>query len=238
MNKSLPAITLGVALVSVLISCGSGAGISPTSAPATTAPTAEPAEPTSAPPTPEPPTAAPPPAEMAISTTAFEPDGDIPERHTCVGDNVSPQLEWVGIPAEAQSLLLFFYDPDAGFDSGASVEPGFVHWVVYNIPPTVAGLPEDVPAGAALANGALQGSNDFARFASEGDTFPGGSLIKMVGYDGPCPGNKHQYVFALRALDAMLDLPKAPTPSQVLEALEGHVVDQAEVAGFYTPPSQ
>jgi Raf kinase inhibitor-like YbhB/YbcL family protein len=143
-------------------------------------------------------------------------------------------LEWSGVPVEVQSLLLFFYDPDAGFDSGASVEPGFVHWVVYNIPPSTTGYPEDMPAGDTLDDGALQGSNDFAPYG-EG-TFPGGAPIKLIGYDGPCPGGEHRYVFALYALDTFLDLEAGATPSQVLAAMEGHVLTQVKLMGLYAPP--
>ena len=153
-----------------------------------------------------------------------------------MGDNISPPLEWTGVPAEAQSLLLYFYDPDAGFDSGASVETGFVHWIVFNIPPTTGGYPEDVPAGDTLDDGALQGNNDFGQFVSPGDPFPGGAPIKVTGYDGPCPGNEHKYVFVLYALDTMLDLPAQATPADVLAAMEGHVIDQTELAGMYAPP--
>ena len=153
-----------------------------------------------------------------------------------MGDNISPPLEWAGVPDEARSLLLFFYDPDAGFDAGASVEMGFVHWIVFNIPPSTTGYPEDMPAGDTLDDGALQGNNDFGQFVNPGDPFPGGAPIKVTGYDGPCPGEEHKYVFVLYALDTMLDLPPQATPTEVLEAMEGHVIDQAELAGMYAPP--
>lgn len=177
-----------------------------------------------------------PPAALEISSTAFEHEGVILDQYSCFGDNLSPALEWSGVPEEAQSLLLFFHDPDAGFDSGASVEPGFVHWVVFNIPPSTTGYPEDMPAGDTLDDGALQGSNDFAQFVSEGEIFPGGAPIKLVGYDGPCPGNEHRYVFTLYALDTLLDLQSGATPADVLAGLEGHVLTQAGLMGRYAPP--
>ena len=181
-------------------------------------------------------TATAPPAVLEISTTAFAPGGQIPERHSCFGDNVSPPLEWSGVPAEAESLLLLLYDLDAGTESGASTAQGFAHWIVYNIPPTTTGYAEDVPAGENLDSGEMQGSNDFAQFAAAGDTFPSGAPIKLVGYDGPCPGGEHRYAFALYALDTTLDLPAAATMAQVLAAMEGHVISQAEVVGVFTPP--
>ena len=140
------------------------------------------------------------------------------------------------MPSEAQSLLLLVYDLDAGAESGASTPLGFAHWMVYDIPPSTTGYPEEMGPGDTLEDGALQGSNDFAQFASEGDTFPGGAPIKLVGYDGPCPGSKHRYAFTLYALDTVLGLPGAATMAQVLEAMEGHILTQAEVVGSYTPP--
>ena len=181
-----------------------------------------------------PPTEAPA-AKLAISTTAFEPNGDIPQVYSCLGNNVSPALAWSGVPAGAQSLLLLVYDLDAGFESGASAPVGFAHWIVFNIPPGSSGYAEGMPAGETLADGALQGTNDFAPFESPGSTFPGGAPVKLVGYDGPCPGAKHRYRFALYALDTMLDLPAAVTMSQVLEAMEGHVLAEAAVVGAFTP---
>ncbi len=221
---------------------------SATSVPPTDAPTAEapapsatPILPTDAPtgttesptPTSEPPTPAP---KLSISTTAFEPGGDIPTQYSCFGDNLSPALAWSGVPAEAKSLALIVHDLDAGAESGASTSLGFAHWLVYNIPPTSSGYAENMPSGNTLADGALQGNNDFAQFESEGATFPGGAPVKLVGYDGPCPGGKHRYNFHLYALDSQLDLPPAVTPSQVLEAMEGHILAQAEVVGSFAPP--
>lgn len=243
MKKPIPPILL-VALVAFVVSCscGPGTGPSPTPVPE---PTSKPAEPTDAPEeptaeptvTPEPPAATEPPAEaFEITSTAYADGETIPSQYSCMGDNISPPLEWTGVPAEAQSLLLFFYDPDAGFDSGASVEMGFVHWIVFNIPPATTGYLEDVPAGDTLDDGALQGNNDFGQFVSPGDPFPGGAPIKVTGYDGPCPGNEHKYVFILYALDAMLDLPAQATPAEVLAAMEGHIIDQTELAGMYAPP--
>ena len=173
---------------------------------------------------------------MEISTTAFAIGEAIPERYTCFGDNVSPALDWEGVPEGTESLLLFVYDLDAGEESGASVPPGFVHWVVFNIPTTVGGYGEDVPAGGELDDGALQGSNDFVPFEGGGGEFPGGAPIKGVGYDGPCPADEHRYVFALYALDTVLDVEPGAAMPQIFEAMGGHTVAQAEYMGVYAPP--
>jgi Raf kinase inhibitor-like YbhB/YbcL family protein len=120
-------------------------------------------------------------------------------------------------------------------DDPDSQPPGFVHWVIYNIPLTSTGLPEGVPGEATLPDGTRQGVNDFALFAEEGQTFPGGAPINRVGYDGPCPGDTHRYVFRVYALDASLDLPAEATKAELLAAMEWHVLGQAELMGVYTP---
>ncbi len=167
-------------------------------------------------------------APLHISSSAFEANSEIPVQYTCDGKNLSPPLEWSGAPAETQSLALLVADPD-------SQPPGFVHWVMYNLRPPATSLPEGVPAEATLPDGTLQGTNDFALYVGEGEIFPSGAPINLVGYDGPCPPNQHRYVFTLYALDTLLDLPAGATLADVLEAVEGHVLDQAELAGLYTP---
>ncbi|MCK4724548.1 MAG: YbhB/YbcL family Raf kinase inhibitor-like protein [Anaerolineales bacterium] len=92
-----------------------------------------------------------------------------------------------------------------------------------------------MPPGGNLEDGALQGSNDFAQFEMEGATFPGGAPVKLVGYDGPCPGGKHRYSFTIYALDTFLNLPAEATMAEVLDAIEGHILTQAEVIGSYDP---
>lgn len=174
---------------------------------------------------------------LTLSTTAFEPGAAMPAKHSCFGDNLSPALAWTGVPEAAQSLLLLLYDLDAGADRGASTSLGFAHWIVYNIPLSTSGYAEGLPAGEALPDGALQGTNDFAPFRTAGEAFLGGAPVKLVGYDGPCPpGGDHRYQFHLYALDARLDLPAAATMGQVLEAMEGHVLAEARVIGLFAPP--
>ncbi len=184
-------------------------------------------------------TEAPSPSEsgLTLSTPAFDSGGELPQKHSCFGDNVSPALAWSGVPEAAQSLLLLVYDLDAGANRGASTSLGFAHWIVYNIPPNATGYAEGVPAGEALPDGAVQGTNDFAPFRTAGEAFPGGAAVKLVGYDGPCPpGGEHRYQFHLYALDARLDLSPAATMAQVLETREGHVLAEAVVIGLLAPP--
>jgi Raf kinase inhibitor-like YbhB/YbcL family protein len=215
LGDKMKRLVLPFLCVTFLAYATSGCGAGPPPAPA-----AEELTPTSAAPaeTPSPP--------LEISSSAFEPGGEIPTQYTCHGANLSPPLEWSGVPEGTQSLALLVDDPD-------SRPPGFVHWVIYNIPPTAEGLPAGVPPKATLEDGTLQGSNDFANYP--GGTFPGGTTINQVGYDGPCPGNPHRYVFTLYALDALLDLPGEATMAQILEAMEGHILTQGEVIGTYSP---
>jgi Raf kinase inhibitor-like YbhB/YbcL family protein len=206
---------------------GCGPSASPTPVPME--PTVTPILPTATPmpavATPIPPAEAPAPP-LEISSSAFEPGEEIPIQYTCHGANLSPPLKWSGVPEGTKSLALLVDDPD-------SQPPGFVHWVIYNIPPTATDLPEGVPPDATLPDGTLQGSNDFAKYP--GGTFPGGATINQIGYDGPCPPNLHRYVFTLYTLGSLLDLPAEATMAQVLEAMEGHILAQAQLSGLYSP---
>jgi len=231
----------------LLVGCGPSQVPAPTPVPSQPAPTATPTgaspTPTGAAPevlvtdTPLPPAAGPtdtaippspaPASELIITSTAFVPGGEIPVRHSCFGDNLSPPLSWSGLPEGTVSLALVVDDPD-------SQPPGFVHWVVYNVPATASALPEGLPAQGQLDDGTLQGANGFAPLV--GQTFPGGATISDVGYGGPCPPDRHHYVFTLYALDSQLDLPVEATADQVLSAMQGHILSQALLAGIFTPP--
>lgn len=228
--RRLAALCFLLTLVTLVVG-----GCGPTASP--TAPSVEPSPTTALPtatsvpstPTLEAPAEEPPPtAPLAISSSAFEADAEIPMRYTCGGANLSPPLQWSGGPAETQSLALLVTDPD-------SQPPGFVHWVIYNIPSTVVSLPEGLPPEATLPDGTLQGTNDFALYVGEGETFPSGAPINLIGYDGPCPPARHRYVFTLYALDTLLDLSAGATMAEVVQAMEGHVLNQAELVGLYTP---
>lgn len=157
---------------------------------------------------------APPPGEveMEITSTAFCDGETIPTQHTCSGQDISPALSWSGVPEGTQSLALIVDDADA---------PGgtFTHWVIFNIPGDTLGLEEAIPATSQLSSGALQGRNDFG----------------TVGYRGPCPptGSPHHYHFVVYALDITLDLSAGASKAQVESAMQGHLLDQAELVGIY-----
>jgi Raf kinase inhibitor-like YbhB/YbcL family protein len=143
---------------------------------------------------------------MQLRSAAFEDGGSIPALYTCDGRDISPPLEFVDVPDEAEALALVMDDPDA---------PGgtFDHWVVWNIPPDAAGVLEGTePEG-------VQGRTDFGR----------------LGYGGPCPpGGTHRYQFRLYALDVELDLSKGATKDQLERAMSDHVIARAELMGNYS----
>lgn len=149
---------------------------------------------------------------MNITSPAFSDGASIPARFTCQGENLSPQLDWSGVPSGARSLALVVSDPDA---------PGgtFIHWVLYNLPPQTSGLPEGVPASERLSSGAAQGRNDFGR----------------IGYGGPCPppGKPHRYIFTLYALDLAPDLPAGLNAARLNSLMRGHILAQASLTGLY-----
>jgi len=150
---------------------------------------------------------------MELRSPAFAPQGEIPSRHTCEGADLAPPLHWTGVPERAASLVLIVDDPDA--PDPAAPQRTWVHWVLYDMPPTAPGLPE---GGQPLPAGAREGLNDWQR----------------PGYGGPCPPiGKHRYFFKLYALDKLLPPLPRPTKAAVEQAMRGHVLAQAELVGTY-----
>jgi len=152
---------------------------------------------------------------LTISSPAFSDQGEIPAVFTCQGDDTSPALSWSDAPAGTKSLALIVDDPDA--PDPAAPKMTWVHWVLYNLPADSTGLPQGV-AATALPAGTGQALNDW----------------KRTGYGGPCPPiGRHRYFFKLYALDAVLpDLGKADKAA-VEKAMQGHVLDRAQVVGTY-----
>src|SRR5437899_5500127 len=149
---------------------------------------------------------------FAITSSAFQDGAPIPGRHTCDGGDVSPPLAWSGVPGGTRAFALIADDPDA--PSGT-----WVHWVLYDLPAEMKELPEGTATMETLPNGAKQGINDF----------------RKVGYGGPCPppGLPHRYFFKLYALDAPTNLKPRATKQQLLDAMKGHVLGEAELMGRY-----
>ncbi len=152
---------------------------------------------------------------LELTSPAFAQGAVIPSRYTCEGEDVSPPLQWRGVPAGARSLVLIVDDPDA--PDPAAPRMTWVHWVLYNLPPDSTGLPQgttsrDLPAGTG------EGRNDWGR----------------TGYGGPCPPvGRHRYFFKLYALDTVLEGLATPTKAEVEAAMAGHVLEQAQLMGTY-----
>jgi Raf kinase inhibitor-like YbhB/YbcL family protein len=143
-------------------------------------------------------------------------DGDtIPARYTCEGEDISPPLEWSGVPDGARSLVLLIDDPDAPDPRAPRVV--WVHWVLFNIPPGSTGLAEGASSGD-LPQGAAEGLNDWGN----------------AGYGGPCPPvGRHRYVHKLYALDRVLDGLNRPTKAEVLAAMEDHILAVTTLVATY-----
>ena len=150
--------------------------------------------------------------QMKLTSTAFKDGEAIPRGYTCDGANVSPPLEWSGVPKSAKTFALITDDPDA--PSGT-----FVHWVLYNLPAEGLGLIENTPMTETLRGGGMQGKNDFGK----------------IGYGGPCPpSGTHRYFFKLYALDSELALKPGATKAELEKAVEGHITGQAQLIGTYS----
>jgi Raf kinase inhibitor-like YbhB/YbcL family protein len=154
---------------------------------------------------------------MDLSSPAFTAHGEIPAIHTCEGQDRAHALAWHGLPDGTRSLALVVDDPDA--PDPAAPQRTWVHWVLYNIPPAMGSLPE----GGAAPQGALDGLNDWQR----------------SGYGGPCPPiGRHRYFFKLYALDTVLPALTQPTKATLEQAMQGHVLAQAQLVGTYQKRSK
>ena len=148
---------------------------------------------------------------IELTSSAFEHEGMIPVKYTCDGEDMSPPLSWSGIPEEVETIALIADDPDA---------PGktWVHWVLFNLPADMTSMDENMSTEATLKNGALQGITDFGRH----------------GYGGPCPpGGTHRYFFKIYALDTTLNLDSTARKSDVVKAMDGHILAKGELMGRY-----
>jgi Raf kinase inhibitor-like YbhB/YbcL family protein len=178
---------------------------SPPSSPTTLAP------PTTATTSPAPMTST---AEVRIGLTsqAFGDGERIPSRYTCDDKGISPPISWNGAAKGTRSYTLIMEDLDAPMGT-------FTHWVIFNIPATETGLEEDVETTGSPSNGAIQGRNDFGE----------------IGYGGPCPpSGVHRYILHLYVLDTLLNLQEGATKQDVLNAMKGHILAEAELTGLYS----
>ena len=149
---------------------------------------------------------------FAISSSSFSNGSEIPKKFTCDGADLSPQLSWTAAPGAAQTFALIADDPDA--PSGT-----WTHWIFYDVPASTTSLPEGAGKGERVTGGGAQGRNDFHK----------------LGYNGPCPppGKPHRYFFRLYAVDRSLKLKPGASRRELEQAMQGHVLGQAEWMGRY-----
>jgi Raf kinase inhibitor-like YbhB/YbcL family protein len=144
--------------------------------------------------------------EFTLSSEAFAHGDEIPRRHTCEGEDISPALSWGDPPAATRALALIVDDPDAPRGT-------FTHWVAWNIDPMAGGLAEGESAPA-------EGRSDFG----------------TAGWSGPCPPpghGVHRYFFRLHALDAEVEVGFRAGRRELERAIAGHVLTTAELMGRY-----
>jgi Raf kinase inhibitor-like YbhB/YbcL family protein len=140
---------------------------------------------------------------LNVHSTEFAQNGHIPPKYTCEGDNINPPLNISGVPEKAKALAIIMEDPDA--PRGV-----FDHWLVWNISPNIS-IAENTNPG-------ISGTNSFG----------------TTGYGGPCPpSGRHRYYFKVYALDAELTLIHGSNKTELLKAMEGHVLAQGDLMGYY-----
>jgi hypothetical protein len=150
-------------------------------------------------------------SEMQLKTPAFENRGRIPDKHTGVGEDVSPPLEWTNVPKGTRSFAVICHDPDAPLILPGTY--GFVHWVLYNIPGSVTSLPE--------------GTQDYTKGVND---------MNKQGYNGPNPPGGHgvhHYFWWLLALNDELNLEAGLTQWQLLERVEPYLIGMNRIVGIY-----
>jgi Raf kinase inhibitor-like YbhB/YbcL family protein len=145
-----------------------------------------------------------------LTSDAFATGQSIPAKYSCIGKNISPALAWTEPPAGTQAFALIVDDPDAPMGT-------WVHWVLFNIPAATRSLAEGLSV------------------KGDGNIVAGKNSSGRLSYDGPCPpSGTHRYFFKLYALDTTLSLQSGVTKDQLLKAMNGHILAQAELMGTFS----
>jgi Raf kinase inhibitor-like YbhB/YbcL family protein len=159
---------------------------------------------------------------MVMTVAAFADGTDIPVKYTQAGDSTSPAISWINTPAGTVTFVLHVHDMEAARNRTTDDQ---LHWLLWNIPATATGLPEGVPMGAQLQNGAYQIS-------------AGGAVFRGPG--APANGPRHHYTFELFALDTKLDVQPGSDPFEtrtaILKAINGHILGKAVYMGLFHRP--
>ena len=165
---------------------------------------------------------------MTLTIAAFPDGGQIPVKFSqaaegaAPGEGTSPALSWANTPAGTQSFVLHMHDMDVARNKTTDDQ---AHWVVWNIPATATGLPEGVPKGSQRPDGSYQ-------ISATGPVYRGPGA--------PATGPQHHYMFEIYALDTKLEVqPTADafeTRTNVLKALQGHILGKAVYGGLFKRP--
>jgi Raf kinase inhibitor-like YbhB/YbcL family protein len=151
------------------------------------------------------------PSPFRLYSNAFKDGENIPSIYTCDSSDISPELHWNNPFKNTASFTLIADDPDAPMGT-------WVHWIVYNIPAKDTLLKANIAPDSVMGNGTKQGNTSF----------------RKIGYGGPCPPNGiHRYYFKLYALDTLFALPAGKTKQQLLNAMKGHILAEADLMGKY-----
>lgn len=146
--------------------------------------------------------------KFKLQSPAFNDGNSIPSKYTCDADNISPPLMWQNEPENTKSFVLIVDDPDAPAGN-------WDHWIIFNIPITIHELSENLHS---LPDGAQYGKNSWGK----------------TSYGGPCPPDgEHRYFFKLYALDTNLNISSNATKSQIISAMDGHIIADAKLMGKY-----
>jgi Raf kinase inhibitor-like YbhB/YbcL family protein len=159
---------------------------------------------------------------MVMAITAFADGSEIPAKYTQAGNQTSPAITWTNVPAGTMSFLLHMHDMEGSRNRTTDDQ---LHWLVWNIPGTATGLPEGIPMGAQLSNGAYQ-------LSASGQVYRGPGA--------PANGPRHHYTFELFALDTKVDVQPGTdafeTRTNVLKAIQGHILGKAVYMGLFHRP--
>lgn len=174
--------------------------------------------------------------EMKIKSV-FENNQPIPAKYTSDGKNVNPPLEISNIPNNAKSLVLIIDDPDAP-------RGDWVHWVLWNIPINLPNSLDSQNSGRTENNDIkLNNSKNgdyFLYNKIEEDSIPKGAVQGLNDFNehkylGPSPpSGTHRYKFKIYALDTTLNLNNNSRKSDVENAMQGHIIEQAVLTGTYS----
>ena len=165
---------------------------------------------------------------MTMTVAGFSDGGQIPVKYSqaapgvATGEGLSPAITWTNVPAGTQSFVLNMHDMDVARNKTTDDQ---AHWVVWNIPGTATGMPEGVPKGRQLSDGSFQ-------ISATGEMYRGPGA--------PATGPQHHYMFEVFALDTKLDVQPGTdafeTRSNVMKAMQGHILGKAVYGGLFKRP--